>query len=147
MEKEIQALLNKEIIKEAADRFGVDIDEVKLIGGFQNFIYEYKKQGNPYILRLTHSSHRSENLIKGELDFIKYLSNNGVSASRPIYSRYNLLTEKVDAGKSYFIVTSFEKAVGNKVGYLNALTIMNYLRNVVRLQVGFMLYPKNINLR
>ena len=121
MEKEIRELINGELLEEVADRFDIDICEVKLIGGFQNFIYEYKKQGKPYILRLTHSSHRSENLIKGELDYILYLSDNGVSASRPVCSKYNRLAEKVDVGKSYFTATSFEKATGRKIDYPECL--------------------------
>jgi Ser/Thr protein kinase RdoA (MazF antagonist) len=36
------------------------------IGGFQNFIYEFKRDEKPYILRITHSSHRSESLIRGQ---------------------------------------------------------------------------------
>lgn len=121
MEKDIQALLNEEVAREAADRFDVDIGKTKFIGGFQNFIYEYEKQGKPYILRLTHGSHRSENLINGELDFITYLSDNGVSVSRPVSSRHSLLTEKIGIGNSYFVATSFEKAVGNKIGYPECL--------------------------
>jgi Ser/Thr protein kinase RdoA (MazF antagonist) len=121
MEKEIRALLNEEILNEAAGRFGVNISEVKLIGGFQNFIYEYRKQEKSYILRLTHSSHRSENLIKGELDFILYLSENGVSASKPIYSQYSRLTEKIDACEYSFIAASFEKAIGEKIDYPECL--------------------------
>lgn len=121
MEKEIRELLNVELLNESVSRFGVDINEVKFIGGFQNFIYEYQKQEKSYILRLTHSSHRSENLIKGELDFISYLSDNGVSASIPVYSQLGLFTERIDAGESFFIATSFEKAIGEKIGYPECL--------------------------
>lgn len=121
MEKEIKELFSDEILKEATCRFNVDIDGVKLIGGFQNFIYEYQKQEKSYILRLTHSSHRSENPIKGELDFISYLSDNGVSVSSPVYSKHFKLTERIDTGESFFIASSFEKAIGEKIGYPECL--------------------------
>ncbi len=72
---------------------------LNLIGGFQNYVYEYKGKDKSYILRLTHSSHRSENLIKGELHWISYLISNGISASKPIYSIPGNLTGKIPIGK------------------------------------------------
>ncbi|NEU04851.1 phosphotransferase enzyme family protein [Clostridium senegalense] len=117
MNKEIMDLMNSNILTEAAKRFGINIGELKLIGNNQNFVYEYMKQNKSYILRITHSSHRKEKLIKGELDWILYLVKNGVSASKPIYSIQGNLTERIDVDDSYFIVTSFEKAPGEKIGY------------------------------
>ena len=117
MENEVKILFNVQILEEAARRFDIDISTLNLIGDFQNFIYEYKRQDKSYILRLTHSSHRKEELIKGELDWILYLVNNGVSASKPIYSIHGKLTERIDVDESYFITTSFEKAIGQKIGY------------------------------
>lgn len=117
MEKKVKELLNAHILKESAKRFGIDILTLNLIGDFQNFIYEYKKQDKSYILRLTHSSHRKEELVRGELDWILYLVNNGVLASKPIYSIHGRLTERIYVDDSYFIVTSFEKAIGKKIGY------------------------------
>ncbi|MEG1254318.1 phosphotransferase [Clostridium sp.] len=117
MEKEVKELFNVQILEEAAGRFGIDISTLNLIGGFQNFIYEYQKQDKSYILRLTHSSHRKEELVKGELDWILYLVNNGVSASKPTYSTQGKLTERINVDDSYFIATSFEKALGQRIGY------------------------------
>jgi len=117
LEKEVKELFNIQILEESAKRFGIDISTLNLIGNFQNFIYEYKVQDKSYILRLTHSSHRREELVKGELDWILYLVNNGILASRPIHSVHGKLTERIDVGGSYFIATSFEKATGHKVGY------------------------------
>lgn len=117
LKKEVKELLSEHILKEAAKRFGVDILELNLIGDFQNFIYEYKKQNKSYILRLTHSSHRKEEMVRGELEWILYLVNNGVLASKPINSIHDRLTERIYVKDSYFIVTSFEKAIGKKIGY------------------------------
>ncbi|MBU5592789.1 phosphotransferase [Clostridium sp. MSJ-4] len=117
MEKEIKDLFDEEILREAAARFDIDVSTLTLIGRFQNFVYEYEKQDRSYILRLIHSSHRKEEAVKGELDWILYLANNGVSASKPIYSIRDRLTERISAKDSYFIATSFEKAIGKKIGY------------------------------
>ncbi len=80
LDREIEKLFNNQILGEAARKFNIDMSTLNLIGGFQNYVYEYKKQEKSYILRFTHSSHRSDNLIKGELDWVLYLINNGVSA-------------------------------------------------------------------
>lgn len=122
MEKEVKDLFNEQILEESANRFGIDTSTLNLIGSFQNYVYEYKRQNKLYILRLTHSSHRKEDLVKGELDWILYLVNNGVSASRPVYSINGKLTERIDIDDSYFIVTSFEKAEGKKIGYPECLS-------------------------
>ncbi|SFB10191.1 Ser/Thr protein kinase RdoA involved in Cpx stress response, MazF antagonist [Clostridium frigidicarnis] len=122
MEKEVKNLFNEQILEESASRFGIDTSTLNLLGSFQNYVYEYKRQNKSYILRLTHSSHRKEDLVKGELDWILYLVNNGVSASRPVYSIHGKLTEKIDIDDSYFIATSFEKAEGKKIGYPECLS-------------------------
>lgn len=117
LDREIEKLFNNQILGEAARKFNIDMSTLNLIGGFQNYVYEYKKQEKSYILRFTHSSHRSDNLIKGELDWVLYLINSGVSASKPIYSISGNLSEKIHIGGSYFTATSFEKATGRKIGY------------------------------
>ncbi len=117
LDKKIKELLSKQILKELAIRFGIDVSTLNLIGFSQNYVYEYKRQEKSYILRITHSSHRSENLIKGELDWISYLTNNEISASKPIHSLSGKLTETLHIEDSYFTATSFEKATGQKIGY------------------------------
>ncbi|HEY5561394.1 MAG TPA: phosphotransferase [Clostridiaceae bacterium] len=117
MEKEIKELMNDGILDTAAKRFGLKLTDLSYIGGFQNFVYEYLKEDRWYILRITHSSHRSENNLLGELDFINYIHSNGVSVSRPIISVFGKLTEIIEIADSYFIVTSFEKAEGKKIHY------------------------------
>ncbi|WP_084315276.1 phosphotransferase enzyme family protein [Clostridium hydrogeniformans] len=117
----IKDLFNIEILKETASRFGVDTSTLELLGNYQNYIYQYKKESKEYILRITHSSHRKDKEVIGELQWILYLSNNGISASKPIYSIYDRLTERINVDDSYFIITSFEKAMGNKIGYPECL--------------------------
>lgn len=121
MEKEIKALINEQIIKTGANKFNVTFEALNYLGAWQNFIYEYQKDGNYYILRFTPSAHRSEDLIKGELDWIVYLANNGISVSEPILSNQGNLTEVIYAEDLYFTVTSFIKAEGSNIGYPECL--------------------------
>lgn len=117
LEKEIKELINDAILSKAAEFFAVPVQDLTYIGGFQNFIYEYEKNQKTYILRLTHSSHRNISGVKGELDWVQYLYGGGVSVSQPILSRHDNLVETIGVDDSYFIVTSFEKAKGEKIFY------------------------------
>lgn len=104
-----------EIINEALRRYRIDKNRLKFINDFENYIYEYEKDNNHYILRFTHSSHRTENLVNGELDWIYYLNKNGANVCNPVFSNNNKLVERIDAKNSYFLVTVFEKAPGGHV--------------------------------
>lgn len=120
MEKEIEELFNDNVLVEARKRFGV-YGTVLNLGAYQNFVYEYEYEGKAYILRFTHSHHRQENEVRGEIEWVLYLHNNGVPVSKPIHSIYGNLTERINVVGSYFTVTSFEKAKGRRVGYPECL--------------------------
>lgn len=117
METEIRELFDEKILNEAGKRFGIEVSRLTFLGGFQNFIYEYKAQDKYYILRITYSLHRKEEQVKGELDWILYLADRGVSASKPVCSQQGKLTERIEVTDSYFIAVLFEKAVGRRVVY------------------------------
>lgn len=117
MNKEILNLMNKDVLIEAAKKYNTTIWSLKFIGNNQNFVYEYTKKNIDYILRITHSSHRNEQQILGELEWILYLSENEIKVSKPVYSKNEFLIERIDIDNGYFIVTSFEKAIGKKLLY------------------------------
>jgi len=112
MEKEIEKQFSKEILYEAAGRFGLVESSLKQLGAFENYVYEGQKDGISYILRLTHSSHRNTNMVLGELDWINFLSTNGVMVSKSLPSCSGNLAEEIYVEADYFIVTLFEKAEG-----------------------------------
>lgn len=70
MEQPVKDLMNEPILENAVKLFGVGLSDLKYISGFQNFVYEYAKKDQDYILRLTHSSHRHSNSVRGELEWI-----------------------------------------------------------------------------
>lgn len=112
MEKDVMNEFSDQILDEAAKRYDFDRGKLKFINDFENYIYEFEKNGQQYILRLTHSSHRTEDLVNGELDWIHYLHKNGANVCNPIFSHNNKLVERIDSKKSYFLATAFEKAKG-----------------------------------
>lgn len=112
MEKFIEKIFSKRVLDEALRRYSFKKSNTRRIGGFQSFVYECKRNGEIYILKLTHSSHRSEKMICGELDWIQFLDQNGVSVCRPIFSNSQKLTEVIRCNNSYFTVVAYEKAKG-----------------------------------
>ena len=115
MEKWIEELFSKEVIKEAANIFGADSAEAKKLGDFENYVFEVQKEGKPFILRLTHSSHRSMNDVEAEMQWINYLHKHGVNVSLAYFSKNERLVEEVKVGETSFFVCLFDKAPGELV--------------------------------
>lgn len=117
MEKEVVDVYSDEIKDEAAARFGTKKEDLKLLGDAENFVYSFPYDGEERILRVTHSSHRTANQIKGEIDWLNYLADRGVPAAREYDSPQGNLVEVIDAGDgSYFMTVSFQMAPGKILG-------------------------------
>lgn len=115
MEKTIDALLDKDLLKGFLDAFGLGQD-VKKLGDFENFVYEVFKKDNPYILRLTHNSHRSGEEIASEIDWMRHLHSFGISVPEVYLSKNGLFVEAFPAGDgSVFFGCLFSKAKGEPV--------------------------------
>ena len=55
MERETELQFSHEVLDEAAKRFGMSTESLKLLGDFENYVYEGKIGSADYVLRLTHS--------------------------------------------------------------------------------------------
>lgn len=116
MEQIIVEAMNDNVIKESIKKYNVSFEKVKRLGGFENFIYEYEKDGQEYVIRFVHSQHRSFNLVFAELEFIDYLDKNGANVSTVVRTIDNELLFKVPAQEGYyFTVCVFTKAKGTFV--------------------------------
>ncbi|CAN7484381.1 phosphotransferase enzyme family protein [Rossellomorea sp. LjRoot5] len=115
MEKWIEELFTEDLLKEAASRFSCDTAGAKKLGDFENYVYEVHREGTPYILRLTHSSHRSRREVEAELKWINYLHTHGVNVSLVNDSDQGNLVEVIESGETHFFVCLFDKASGGPV--------------------------------
>lgn len=116
MEKIIQEAMNDQVVKEAGVQYGIPFEDIKRLGGFENFIYEYKQKEKEYILRFVHSVHRSFELVFAELEFIDYLAHNGANVSTVVKTNKNELLFKILLPDgNYFSVCAFTKAPGTYV--------------------------------
>jgi Ser/Thr protein kinase RdoA (MazF antagonist) len=113
MDKKVEKLFNDNILKQAASAFEVKAEDLESVGGFENLIYSYMKDGSKYILRISHNSRNDLNLILAELEFMDYLSMNGANVVSPILNKHNELAIQLDDG---FIATGFEFAEGRHAG-------------------------------
>jgi Ser/Thr protein kinase RdoA (MazF antagonist) len=104
------------ILKEAAAAFDFELDKLKRLGSFESFVYEFEKNRRPYILKITHSLHRTRDLIMGELDWVDFLAAQNVSVCGILHSVNGKLVETVEMEDSYFLVYVYGKAAGEFTG-------------------------------
>jgi Ser/Thr protein kinase RdoA (MazF antagonist) len=114
MDPQIAKRYNDKIRRAAMQRFGIQENEIKLLDGFDSFIYDfYRPQDGEFILRVSHSGRRSSEMIAGEVDWINYLARGGAHVSRAILSNQGQLVEAIDDGHGeQFLATAFIKAPG-----------------------------------
>jgi Ser/Thr protein kinase RdoA (MazF antagonist) len=114
MEKRIKERYNDTILQQVMQSYDIQDDDIQLLDGFESFIYEFERDRNSYILRISHSLRRSENLIRGEVDWINYLHQGGAGVSRAVLAENGELVVPVEDGFSdFFLATAFEKAAGS----------------------------------
>jgi Ser/Thr protein kinase RdoA (MazF antagonist) len=113
VEKRIRERYNDEILHRARQRYGIAPGEIRLLDGFESFMYEFQRGGWEYILRLAHSIRRSEGLILGEVHWINYLVAGGAPAAQAIRSAQDRLVELIEDDQGgHFLATAFVKAQG-----------------------------------
>ncbi len=114
MEQHIRESMNDRILSQAKKLY--DIEEIEYFGGFENFIYIYKKDGEEFILRFVHSDHKIYNYVLAEIEFIDYLDRFGASVSTVIHSQNDNIVEKIEIdNRSYCSISAFTKGLGNHV--------------------------------
>ncbi len=116
--EDIFALHKEAILDEAAKRYGVTGGDLVKRGSFESQVFEFVRDGKAGILKLTHSLHRTPELVSGEVDWVVHLARYGVPVSNVIASANGRSIEVIDGdavsslGDDYFIAYAFEKAEG-----------------------------------
>ena len=113
MDQLIKDRYNDTISQEAMRRYGITNDQIHPLDAFESFIYEFERDSRAYVLRISHSFRRSESLVLGEVDWINYLAEGGVSVAKAIPSESGKLVHVIeDQRDGAFLVTAFVKARG-----------------------------------
>lgn len=115
MDARIRDYFNDKVLGEAAACFGVSIQQLNPLRGFENFIYEFEQDGKAYILRITHNSRRTKEMVEAEMHWIEYLHRGGVNCSLPLKSIHGNLVELICEGEHRFVACAFDKVPGCRI--------------------------------
>ncbi|MBN1535622.1 MAG: phosphotransferase [Anaerolineales bacterium] len=112
MEKYVRNLFTDAVLHRSARLFNIDPHSLKPISDVENFVFGGLAGDQPLILRITHSSHRTPELLLGELDWIKFLQTNGMSVPQALQSIHGNWVEVAKTAQTHFLVTAFNKLEG-----------------------------------
>lgn len=115
VEQEVEILFKDEIIKKGAELFELDYTNLEKLGSFENYVFSAKQDGEEYILRFTHSSHRTKQQVEAELAWLQFLQEKNAPVCGPFKSQNGQLVEVIEAEETFFFVSLFEKATGKAV--------------------------------
>ena len=87
-----------------------------LINASSNFVFLMREDETERILRITHDTERSLDILQAELDFIHYLDANGISVATPIPSESGAIIEQLQTEHGIFNGILFEKILGDYIG-------------------------------
>ena len=104
----------EKILQRATTAFGTAPGKLKRLGSFESVVYEFGRGENEFILKLTHSIHRTPEEVLGELEWVNYLADGCIPVAPAVTSVKGNLTEVIDIEDSYFIAYAFEKAEGQR---------------------------------
>lgn len=73
-----------DVLARVAARHGQTPDTLTDLGSFENHVYAFSGPGGERVLRLVHSSHRTERQVRAELHWLSFLADGGVSVAAPV---------------------------------------------------------------
>jgi len=97
MEKAIRDLFNSSLLEAILNRYRIPQADASILDGFESFIFNVRRDGCEYILRIGHSSRRSADLIQGEAEFLNHLRGGGLSVPLVLPSANGMLVETIEA--------------------------------------------------
>lgn len=118
--RRVRLRYTEKILAEACWHFGFEPDKLEQLEG-SAFVYEGELNGKPRILKISpallnpqqHLLGATLEQILGELDFVRFLAENGVPVALPIASRAGNLVESMPLDhETGFLACAFEKAPG-----------------------------------
>lgn len=103
----------KKILHYAADAYGFNEDTITFISESTNKIYSFERENKQYILRIAQKPIEFIANTKAEIEWLYYLSQNGISVSLPLYTLQNESVTSIirEDGQNY-ILSAYEKVKG-----------------------------------
>ena len=91
---------------------GIDVSLLEFIQCSQNYVYKVSDDDGCRIVRICKGRYRSASEVAAELEWIKYLADDGIKACQPILSNEGKLYHACEIEGKSTIVTVFEHAPG-----------------------------------
>ncbi|ETT59921.1 phosphotransferase [Paenibacillus sp. FSL H8-0457] len=106
--------MEQAVLDQGAERFGRGSYSLKLLGGFDQNVFEYNgEDGRSFIMKfLDASKYRKASIIR-ELTWMAYLAEQGLNMAVSIRSAQDLLIEEVTHDSKRYHVVAFTKAPGS----------------------------------
>ncbi len=103
---------------DAVARWQHQAGSLQSVSESQNFVYRFQDPlGRVRYLRIGNAKHRTPNEVAAELDFIKYLGDNGLEVARPVASAAGNLVESIETPAGGYCAVVFEQAPGERVAW------------------------------
>ena len=110
MAKAAQGLRARSLLYEAVRRFGFERGKTQSLGGFLGQVYDCERDGQPCILKIRPlTARRTLEYTMGELDFLKYLAEEGVRVPRPVVSLKGEIIEVLVSGQDEFLAYAYTR--------------------------------------
>ena len=93
-----------------------------------NFQFVFQRAGAQYFLRFNHSTERSVDRIRAEVDYINYLSSKGLVVAKPVSSIAGHFVESVSTSQGIFHAVVFEGLAGEQFEEMEELTPEIFMR-------------------
>lgn len=121
--QEVIDVFEETILPVVVDRYKLDGYRVQPLNsheGGRNVIYICEKEGElSFVLRVSYQDDRSKEDYLAELEYVRYLHENGASVSNVITSKDSNLVEEVVYGSQTLYICLFEKAKGMQLAENN----------------------------
>ncbi|RAR42851.1 phosphotransferase enzyme family protein [Paenibacillus sp. MDMC362] len=106
--------MEQAVLDQGAERFGQGSYSLKLLGGFDQNVFEYNgEDGRRFIMKfLDASKYRKASIIR-ELTWMAYLAEQGLNMAESIRSARDLLIEEITHDSKRYHVIAFTKAPGS----------------------------------
>jgi len=116
MNPELVRRFHAPVLEEAARRYGLSPSDLTELTAFENYVYEAEtSDGTSLVLRISHSTRRTQDYTLGEVELVRYLGAAGLPVSQPLLSDTGLFVERIPEEADpdhYFVATAFERAEG-----------------------------------
>ena len=100
-------------LKRSFDLWGLEDLDPTLLGNSDSIVFLCFKKKARVVVRVTEDLHRSREELEGELDWIEYLSRNGVRIALPIETEEREMLSSFELGGQLYHVSVFSWAPGH----------------------------------